>query len=69
MTSSDVIFHLNPIIFCDCTKKDYFCNSKLDKEMNTIFILFMVLLVIASILLVIMVMAQNPKGGGLSGTF
>jgi len=29
----------------------------------------MVLLIIASVLLVIVVMAQNPKGGGLSGTF
>ena len=29
----------------------------------------MVLIMIASILLIIMVMAQNPKGGGLSGTF
>ena len=37
--------------------------------MNTIFTLFMVLIVIACILLVIIIMAQNPKGGGLSGTF
>ncbi|MFC6267281.1 preprotein translocase subunit SecG [Frigoriflavimonas asaccharolytica] len=37
--------------------------------MNTIFILFMVLIVIACVLLVIIIMAQNPKGGGLSGTF
>ncbi|MGA9212558.1 preprotein translocase subunit SecG [Kaistella sp.] len=37
--------------------------------MSTIFTLFMVLIMIASILLIIMVMAQNPKGGGLSGTF
>ena len=29
----------------------------------------MVLIMIASILLVIVVMAQNPKGGGLSSTF
>ena len=29
----------------------------------------MVLIMIASILLIVMVMAQNPKGGGLSGTF
>jgi len=29
----------------------------------------MVLIIIASVLLVIVVMAQNPKGGGLSGTF
>lgn len=37
--------------------------------METIFTLFMVLIMIASILLIIIVMAQNPKGGGLSGTF
>lgn len=37
--------------------------------MNTIFTLLMVLIGIASVLLVIVVMAQNPKGGGLSGTF
>ena len=37
--------------------------------MNTIFTLFMILIMIASILLIIIVMAQNPKGGGLSGTF
>ncbi len=37
--------------------------------MSTIFTLFMVLIMIASILLVIIIMAQNPKGGGLSGTF
>lgn len=37
--------------------------------MSTIFILFMILIMIASILLIIIVMAQNPKGGGLSGTF
>ncbi len=37
--------------------------------MGTIFTLFMVLIMIASILLVIIIMAQNPKGGGLSGTF
>lgn len=29
----------------------------------------MVLIMIACVLLVIIVMAQNPKGGGLSGTF
>jgi preprotein translocase subunit SecG len=29
----------------------------------------MVLIMIASVLLVIVVMAQNPKGGGLSSTF
>jgi len=29
----------------------------------------MVLIIIASVLLVIVIMAQNPKGGGLSGTF
>ena len=38
-------------------------------KMSTIFTLFMILIMIASILLIIMVMAQNPKGGGLSGTF
>lgn len=37
--------------------------------MDTIFTLFMILIMIASILLIIIVMAQNPKGGGLSGTF
>ena len=37
--------------------------------MSTIFTLFMVLIMIASILLIIIIMAQNPKGGGLSGTF
>lgn len=37
--------------------------------MDTIFILLMVLTMIASVLLVIVVMAQNPKGGGLSSTF
>lgn len=37
--------------------------------MSTIFTLFMILIMIASILLIIIVMAQNPKGGGLSGTF
>ena len=37
--------------------------------MGTIFTLFMVLIMVASILLIVMVMAQNPKGGGLSGTF
>lgn len=37
--------------------------------MSTIFNLFMVLIIIASVLLVIIIMAQNPKGGGLSGTF
>ena len=37
--------------------------------MSTIFTLFMILIMIACILLVIIVMAQNPKGGGLSGTF
>lgn len=37
--------------------------------MSTIFTLFMVLIMIACVLLVIIVMAQNPKGGGLSGTF
>ena len=37
--------------------------------MDTIFTLFMILIMIASVLLIIIVMAQNPKGGGLSGTF
>lgn len=37
--------------------------------MSTIFTLFMVLIMIACVLLIIIVMAQNPKGGGLSGTF
>ena len=37
--------------------------------MSTIFSLFMVLIIIACVLLVIIIMAQNPKGGGLSGTF
>ena len=37
--------------------------------MSTIFSLFMVLIIIACVLLVIIVMAQNPKGGGLSVTF
>lgn len=37
--------------------------------MSTIFTLFMVLIMIACVLLIIIIMAQNPKGGGLSGTF
>jgi preprotein translocase subunit SecG len=37
--------------------------------MGTIFTLFMVLIMIACVLLVIIIMAQNPKGGGLSSTF
>ncbi len=37
--------------------------------MSTIFTLFMVLIMVACVLLVIVVMAQNPKGGGLSSTF
>ncbi len=37
--------------------------------MSTVFTLFMVLIMILSVLLIIVVMAQNPKGGGLSGTF
>lgn len=37
--------------------------------MGTIFTLFMILIMIASVLLIVIVMAQNPKGGGLSGTF
>lgn len=43
--------------------------ENLENKMSTIFTLFMILIMIASILLIIMVMAQNPKGGGLSGTF
>ncbi len=43
--------------------------ENLEYIMSTIFTLFMILIMIASILLIIMVMAQNPKGGGLSGTF
>ncbi|MDO4763332.1 MAG: preprotein translocase subunit SecG [Flavobacteriaceae bacterium] len=34
-----------------------------------IFTILMVAIVIACILLVIIILAQNPKGGGLSGTF
>ena len=37
--------------------------------MSTIFILFMILIMIGCVLLTIIIMAQNPKGGGLSGTF
>lgn len=37
--------------------------------MGTIFTLLMILIMVASVLLVIIIMAQNPKGGGLSGTF
>ncbi len=37
--------------------------------MSTVFTLFMVLIIIASVLLTIIILAQNPKGGGLSGTF
>ncbi|KIC64726.1 preprotein translocase subunit SecG [Chryseobacterium taiwanense] len=37
--------------------------------MDTIFTLLMVLIMIASVLLTIVIMAQNPKGGGLSSTF
>lgn len=37
--------------------------------MGTIFTLFMIIIMIASVLLTIIIMAQNPKGGGLSGTF
>lgn len=43
--------------------------ENLENKMSTIFTLFMILIMIASVLLIIMVMAQNPKGGGLSGTF
>ena len=37
--------------------------------MGTIFTLFMIIIMIASVLLTIVIMAQNPKGWGLSGTF
>lgn len=37
--------------------------------MSTIFTLFMVIIMIACVLLITIIMAQNPKGGGLSGTF
>ena len=37
--------------------------------MGTLFTFFMILIMICSILLIIIIMAQNPKGGGLSGTF
>ncbi len=37
--------------------------------MSTTFTLFMILIMIACVLLVIIILAQNPKGGGLSGTF
>jgi len=37
--------------------------------MSTIFTLLMVLIIIACVFLVIVIMAQNPKGGGLSSTF
>ena len=37
--------------------------------MGTIFTLFMIIIMIASVLLTIVIMAQNPKGGGLSGAF
>ena len=45
----------------------HFENFKI--KMGTIFTLFMILIMITSILLIIIIMAQNPKGGGLSGTF
>lgn len=34
-----------------------------------IFTILMVMIIIACILLAIIILAQNPKGGGLSGTF
>ena len=37
--------------------------------MGTIFTLFMIIIMIASVLLTIVIMAQNPKGGGLSSDF
>ena len=47
----------------------YICRLNLDGKMSTIFILLMVAIIIACILLAIIILAQNPKGGGLSGTF
>lgn len=37
--------------------------------MSTIFTLLMVAIMIACVLLIIIILAQNPKGGGLSGAF
>ncbi|MBS1549141.1 MAG: preprotein translocase subunit SecG [Bacteroidetes bacterium] len=37
--------------------------------MDAVFTLFMIIIMIASVLVTIVIMAQNPKGGGLSGTF
>ncbi len=37
--------------------------------MGTLFTLLMIVIMIACVLLTIIIMAQNPKGGGLSGTF
>lgn len=37
--------------------------------MGTIFTLFMIIIMIACVLVTIVIMAQNPKGGGLSATF
>lgn len=36
---------------------------------STIFIILMVAIIIACVLLAIIILAQNPKGGGLSGAF
>ena len=47
----------------------YICQLNLDDKMSTIFILLMVAIIIACVLLAIIILAQNPKGGGLSGTF
>lgn len=56
------------IFFFNFLKIPIFATQIL-RKMGTIFNLFMVLIIIASVLLVIIIMAQNPKGGGLSGTF
>ena len=37
--------------------------------MSTVFTLFMVAIIICCVLLAFIILAQNPKGGGLSGTF
>lgn len=36
---------------------------------STIFTLLMIAIMIACVLLIVVIMVQNPKGGGLSGTF
>ena len=50
-------------------RKKLYLHPKFTTDMSTIFILFMILIMIACVLLTIIIMAQNPKGGGLSGTF